>query len=235
MKLRKEKKRRRKRMKIKFFGHSCFLIEEKLRILIDPFISENPKATAEVKDIKADIILVSHDHGDHLGDTVAIAKSSDAVVVCVFELAQELGRKGVSVIGGNIGGTIEHKGVKISFVRADHSCSKGTPVGFVIHLSSNVYFAGDTGVTQDMITTRELYHPDIAILPIDGVFNMGPEEAVYAINLLQPKIVIPMHYGTFPLLRGTPAQLKELMLKEKIKAEMIEFKIDEEKEISLQP
>jgi len=228
----KRKKKRKKIMKIKYFGHSCFLIDnENVKVLTDPFISKNPKANADLSKINPDIIIVSHDHGDHLGDAIEIARASRADVVCVFELAQELAKQGVSAIGGNIGGTIECKQTRITFVKADHSCSKGTPVGFIIYFKDCIYFAGDTGVFYDMKVIKDLYKPDIVMLPIDGVFNMGPEEAVYAIKLLEPKIVIPMHYGTFPLLKGTPEQLRELMKKENQNARIIEFKINEEKEI----
>jgi L-ascorbate metabolism protein UlaG (beta-lactamase superfamily) len=200
-------------MKIKYFGHSCFTIENNnLKILLDPFITQNPLIKMDVMSIEADVILVTHDHEDHLGDAIEISKKTGAPVITIFDIAQELNKFGVSTIGGNLGGTIEYKGVNFTFVKAEHSSTNGVPVGFIITFEDNtVYFAGDTNVFSDMQIIKELYNPNIVMLPIDGRFNMGPKEAAYAVKLLLPKIIIPMHYGTWDILTGTPDVLvKEL-------------------------
>ena len=219
-------------MKIKFLGHSCFLVQDQgIQILIDPFITNNPKSNISALALKPDIILLTHDHADHLGDTIDISKNSGALVITLFDLAEELSKYQINVLGGNLGGTIEHKGISFTFVNALHSSKIGTPVGFVIKLKNKtLYFAGDTNVFMDMKIIKDLYAPEIVFLPIDGYFNMGPREAIYALKLLTPEIIIPMHYGTFPLLKGTPKQLEELLNKEDLKVKMLEFKINEEKD-----
>jgi L-ascorbate metabolism protein UlaG (beta-lactamase superfamily) len=202
------------------------------KILTDPFISNNPKATLEPIELKPDIILLTHDHDDHFGDTIDITKNSGAQVITIFDLAQELKKYQIDTIGGNIGGTVNVLGIDFTFTKADHSSNKGVPVGFIIRSNTeSLYFAGDTNVFFDMKIIKDLYSPDIAMLPIDGYFNMGPKEAVYALTLLDVKKVIPMHYGTFPLLKGTPEQLKKEMDSKKLKIEMIEFNINQEKEV----
>ncbi len=219
-------------MFIKYLGHSCFAInDEKVNLLLDPFISGNALSLVSPFDLAPDLILVSHDHGDHLGDTVAIAKKSNCDVLCVADLGNELAMQGLSVIAGNLGGTIDYKHIKITYVKAEHTSKFGTPVGFVIKLSNHViYFAGDTNIFSDMQLIKELYNPDIVLLPIDGHYNMGPYEASHAVRLLDPKIVIPMHYGTFPLLGGTPEQFVQELKKQNLDTKVIIFKINEEKE-----
>ncbi|MCD6575553.1 MAG: metal-dependent hydrolase [Nanoarchaeota archaeon] len=222
-------------MKITYLGHASFLIESGKKILIDPFLSGNPKATAKPSEIEADIILVTHGHGDHLGDTVEIVKNTGAKVVAIHEIQQFLLKQGVNAIGMNIGGSIEIDGIKITMVPAIHSSSfddkyMGHPAGFVIRFSDGiVYHAGDTGIFWDMKLIHELYSPDIAILPIGDVYTMGPKEAAKAVELIKPKIVIPMHYGTFPVLTGTPEKFKKLVSD----AEVLVFEIGETKEVKL--
>jgi len=220
-------------MFIKYLGHSCFAINDNgVNLLLDPFISGNSLSLITPFDLSPELILVSHDHGDHLGDTIAIAKKSNCAVLCVFDLAGELSKQGASVIAGNLGGTIDYKHIKITYVKAEHTSKLGTPVGFVIRFSNHVlYFAGDTNIFSDMNLIKELYNPDIVILPIDGYYNMGPFEASHATRLLDPKIVIPMHYGTFPLLKGTPEQFIHELKKQNLETRVIVFKINEEKEI----
>ena len=220
-------------MFIKYLGHSCFAFnDEKVNLLTDPFISGNALSLVKLFDLCPDLILVSHDHGDHLGDTVAIAKQSNCDVLCVADLGNDLSKLGLSVIAGNLGGTINYKHLKITYVKAEHTSKVGVPVGYVIKFSDHViYFAGDTNIFSDMSLIKELYHPDIVILPIDGHYNMGPYEASHAIRLLEPKIVIPMHYGTFPLLRGTPDELIQEIKKQNLDTKVIVFNINEEREI----
>ncbi len=215
-------------MKIKYFGHSCFYIEDKIKILIDPFIPDTQKLICPI-DVVSDIILVSHDHRDHLGDTIDIAKTNGSKVVAIAELAAEISKFGISVISGNVGGTVEYQGVKITFVKADHSCNKGVAVGFVIHLNDNViYFAGDTSVFLDMKIIKDLYNPNIALLPIGGVYTMDPKQAIYALKLLEPKIVVPMHYNTFENLTGKPKDLEVLIKKENLQITQITLNLGQE-------
>jgi L-ascorbate metabolism protein UlaG (beta-lactamase superfamily) len=208
-------------MKIKYFGHSCFYIEDGVKILIDPFIPESQKMVCPI-DVVPDLILVSHDHQDHIGESIDIAKTNGSKVVAIAELALEISKYKISVISGNIGGTVEYPGVKITFVKADHSCNLGVAVGFIININEKIiYFAGDTGVFLDMKIIRELYHPEIVILPIGGVYTMDPIQAIYALKLLEPKIVIPMHYSTFENLTGKPEDLERLINKEDLKTRQI--------------
>jgi len=191
-------------MRIRWLGHSAFEIEmEGNIILVDPWLDGNPKAPIKASSIKnADIICVTHDHSDHLGDAVEICKSTGAAFVGIYELGVYMKESGVKeVIGMNVGGTTEVKGVKISLVPAIHSCRRGSPVGFIIRGEGKaVYHAGDTCLFGDMKLIKELHHPDIALLPIGGYYTMGPEEAVEAVKLIEPDTVIPMHYQTFPVL-----------------------------------
>ncbi|MEI8363853.1 MAG: metal-dependent hydrolase [archaeon] len=220
-------------MKIRYFGHACFAFNDKeVNVLIDPFISGNPLLSPGSFDIIPDLILVSHDHPDHIGDTISLARRTNCSVLCVYDLGAELARSGLSVIGGNIGGTMDYKHIKITYVKAEHTSKTGVPVGYVIKFSDHViYFAGDTAIMADMKLIKELYHPDIVILPIDGYYNMGPYEASHAVRLLEPKIVIPMHYGTFPLLKGTPDELIQEIKKQNLDVKVIVFNINEQKEI----
>ncbi len=200
-------------MRIKWLGHSAFLIEGSKKIIIDPFITGNPKAPVKAEDIKADIVLVTHDHGDHLGDAYDITKKNNAVLVSIFEITQDAASKGVEKTeGGNIGGTIEIDGVKIHFTAAAHSSEGlGDPVGFIIEMDGKtIYHAGDTGLFSDMALYGEFFNIDVALLPIGDRFTMGPKSAAKAAKMLKAKKVIPMHWGTFPLLPGDPAEFAKL-------------------------
>ena len=206
-------------VKITYYGHATFLIEDKKRILIDPFFTGNPLSPISVSDVKnIDVILPTHGHGDHLGDTIKIAKDTSAKVFAIHEIEQFLSKQGIDAQGMNIGGSIDFDGIKITMVNALHSSSMNQPpfylghsAGFIIKLPSvTIYHAGDTGLFLDMKLIAELYKPDIVMLPIGYVYTMGPIEAAKSIEFLKPKIAIPMHYGTFPVLTGTPEKFKEL-------------------------
>lgn len=189
---------------IRWFGHSGFeIIADKKVILVDPFLTENPKAAVKASDItRADIVCVTHDHSDHLGDAIDICKRTGATFVGVFELGTYAQAQGVTdVVAMNIGATLEVKGIKITMVQAFHSAERGSPVGFVVDVGkARIYHAGDTGLFNDMRMIGQLYKPDIACLPIGGYYTMGAREAAEAVRLLIPKIVFPMHYLTFPVL-----------------------------------
>lgn len=215
-----------KGVQITFLGHAAFkLVSPKgVIILVDPFLKNNPKTPDELKELeKADLILVTHGHADHLGDTVAIAQKTNAQVVAIAELAGYITKKGVNTaVRMNKGGSFITKGIRVTMVNAQHSSSvadgdqiiyAGEPVGFIIRFENGftVYHAGDTAVFSDMKIISELYKPDMALLPIGSHFTMDPNEAAYACKLLSPKYVVPMHYGTWPVLTGTVEEFKKLM------------------------
>ncbi len=206
-------------------------------IVIDPFITKNPKTPEEHKDLaklgKVDLIMVTHGHGDHIGDTAALAKMTGAKVAMNADMGHTFGTLGIvdykQLIRFNKSGPIQPvEGITVTMVHAEHSSdvvyteSDGTkrvypggePCGYIIELENGftIYHAGDTGVFSDMALIKTLYDPDVSLLPIGGHFTMDPGHAAFAIrNLLQSKQVIPIHYGTFPPLKGTPAQLKEAL------------------------
>jgi len=200
---------------IKWLGHAAFeVILNNKTILIDPWLNGNPKAVTKASDIKkADIVCVTHDHIDHLGDAFDICKRVKATLVATYELSvygQENGVK--DVIGINVGGSVEVQGIKISMVQAFHTSTRGSPIGFILKVKEKtVYHAGDTGIFGDMKLIGEIYHPDIALLPIGGYYTMGAQEAAEAVKLIQPKVVIPMHYGTFPVLASSAEEFTKLV------------------------
>lgn len=210
-------------IELTWLGHSAFRIRtpKGREILIDPFLSGNPscpKAWHRPKQV--DLILVTHAHGDHLGDTVALAKAHPkATVVGIYDLTSRLESDGVkNCVGMNKGGSVTLDDVRITMVHALHSSSLpdggygGEPAGYVIRFDNDyrIYHAGDTAVFGDLRLIGELYRPDLALLPIGDHFTMGPEEAAKACELLGCRRVLGMHYGTFPVLTGTPAKLREL-------------------------
>jgi L-ascorbate metabolism protein UlaG (beta-lactamase superfamily) len=214
------------RFAITWLGHSTFLLRTPggRQVLLDPWLGGNPACPAAFKKPpKADLILVSHGHGDHMDDVIACARESGAPVVAIYEICEWLGRKGLQNLAPmNKGGTIEIAGVRVSMTDARHSSGyvddsrmvyMGEAAGFVITLEDgrNVYFAGDTALFGDMKLIAELYQPAIAFLPIGDRFTMGPAAAAKACALLGVRQVVPMHWGTFPLLTGTPAELKSLV------------------------
>ncbi len=203
-------------MKITWLGHACFLLEGGKRVIVDPFLSGNPMAKAKPDEIDVDLILVTHGHGDHLGDAVEISKRCNAPIVAIYELAVYLSKKGCETIGMNIGGTLDYEGVRVSMVNAVHSAdvvgneilSGGKAVGYIVEDGISVYHAGDTDVFMDMALIGEIYKPKVALLPIGGFYTMSPKTALKAIELLKPEIVIPMHYNTFPPIKQNPEEFK---------------------------
>jgi L-ascorbate metabolism protein UlaG (beta-lactamase superfamily) len=213
-------------IKITWLGHATFRVETpggKI-ILIDPWVMGNPMCPEKEKSVKkVDVLLCTHGHFDHIGDAVEIAKRHNPKVVGIPELCGWLGKKGVTQTAEmNKGGTQTVDDIKITMVHADHSCGikdgdelvyGGEACGYVVEFANGVkiYHAGDTNVFGDMTIIRELYAPEIAMIPIGDHYTMGPREAAYACNLLKPKTVIPMHFGTFPPLVGRPSDLKKLV------------------------
>jgi L-ascorbate metabolism protein UlaG (beta-lactamase superfamily) len=206
-------------MKVTFLGHAGFLIEASKKIVIDPFLSGNPLAKAKPGDIKADLVLVSHGHGDHLGDAVAIARQSGAMVAAVFELAMYCIRNGAKAHPLHIGGSYTFNGVKVKLTQAWHGSGGGSgespleylgnPCGFIINMDGKtIYHSGDTALFGDMELIGRLNSIDLALLPIGDNFTMGPEDALEAVKMLKPKLVIPMHYNTFPVIEQDPVKFK---------------------------
>ena len=199
-------------VKIRWFGHSGFSLQDPSgkTVLIDPWFQGNPTAPSGPEDVrKAEFLLLTHDHFDHAADAAALARQTGALVVGIFELIGDLKAKGVPEsqllhggIGMNVGGTVVLDGFSITMTEARHSCTLGAPVGYVIQTPSGltVYHAGDTGIFAGMALLGELYPIDVALLPIGSVFTMDYRQAAKACALLKPKAVIPMHYGTFPIL-----------------------------------
>ncbi len=198
-------------MELKWLGHSAFLLKGTKKILIDPFLKDNPIAKYDPDDIEnIDYIAVTHDHQDHYVDVETIAKKSNSKVITIFELSLELQSKGIDAIGMNIGGTVSLEGASFSMVQAVHSAGKGVPTGFVINMDGiSIYHTGDTGIFSSMSLIGELYKPKVMLLPIDGLFNMNPYAAAKAVELVKPEIAIPMHYNTWDPIKKDPEEFKK--------------------------
>jgi L-ascorbate metabolism protein UlaG (beta-lactamase superfamily) len=210
-----------------WYGHSCYEVVTPggAVILIDPWFG-NPRSPRTADSVvRCDLLLVTHGHYDHMGEAVALASRLRPVWPCMHEMSLWLARRlpggADASIGMNKGGTVEAAGVRVTMTHADHSAGDwnpagettlylGDPAGFVVEVENGFrfYHAGDTALFGDMRLVGELYRPDLAILPIGGHFTMGPREAALAVELLGVKHVIPVHYGTFPILAGTPDQLR---------------------------
>jgi L-ascorbate metabolism protein UlaG (beta-lactamase superfamily) len=212
-------------LSITWFGHATFVLGSPAgrRIVFDPWLTGNPKTPAGAKIDKADVICVSHGHSDHTGDVVAVARATRAPVVAVFELANYFQAKGLKeVIGMGVGGTVDVTGLKISMTPALHTSSieedgnvqyVGLATGFVVRMEDGraIYFAGDTALFGDMRLIRDMHAPEIAFLPIGDHYTMNPAAAAKACEMLGVRQVVPMHYGTFPVLTGSPDELKRLV------------------------
>ncbi len=194
-------------MRLTWFGHSNFLLEaDGKRVLVDPFFEGNPSAPVKWQDIGAvDAVLVTHDHGDHLGQAVEIRAAHDAQLVCIFDLATRLRDDGVPadrLLGMNMGGTVDAAGVRVKMVQAFHSAQTGAPAGYIMTFPGGfcAYHAGDTALFSDMKLFRRFFDIDLALLPMGGWFTMDATEAAVACSFLGCRNVAPMHWGTFPIL-----------------------------------
>jgi L-ascorbate metabolism protein UlaG (beta-lactamase superfamily) len=212
---------------ITWYGHACVEVRTPggKTILFDPWFG-NPKSPKSAADVRTcDLLLVTHGHSDHFGDALALASRLRPTWPVIHEMSLWLARRlpggGDAVVGMNKGGTFAFGEIAVTMVGADHSAGDwnagaettlylGEPAGFVVRLEdgTTVYHAGDTNVFSDMALIRELYRPSLALLPIGGHFTMGPREAALAAELLGVEAVAPIHWGTFPILAGTPAELR---------------------------
>lgn len=194
-------------MKITFLGHSGFMIDSEIRLVIDPFLTNNPKAGLEVSALdRVDVLLVTHSHPDHLGDAYAIVKKTGATLVSTHDVAVS---GEVTGEGMNFGGTMNIKGIPITMVKAEHAVGLSDSAGFVWSQSGKVFYhMGDTSLFSDMKLIADIYKPEILFVPIGDRYTMNPNEAAIATSWIKPRIVIPMHYGTFPFLVQDPVGFK---------------------------
>jgi L-ascorbate metabolism protein UlaG (beta-lactamase superfamily) len=212
--------------RITWLGHATVLIQTAAgtNILIDPFIQQNPKyPKGFVLPSKIQYILLTHGHGDHISDAVPVAQKHGSTVVAIYELAAYIGARGAAnTIGMNLGGTVQLNEVAATMVEAKHSAAAqdeqgthytGVAAGFVLTIEGGpvLYHSGDTAVFGDMKLIHDLYEPTVVMLPIGGHYTMGPKEAALAVRLLAPQVVLPLHFGTFPPLIGTPRDLVALV------------------------
>ncbi len=199
-------------LKISWFSHACFLIEaDQTKILIDPFVTDNPLAPVKADEVDADFILVSHGHGDHVGDTISIAKRTGATVVSNYEIQTWVFIQGIEIAHPlHIGGGFDFDWGRVKLTIAHHGSALpdgsygGNPCGFLLTIQGkNIYHACDTGLFYDMKLIGE-EGVDLAILPIGDNFTMGPDDALRAVKLIEPKQVVPIHYDTFDVIKQDP-------------------------------
>ncbi len=208
-------------MKVSFHGHSIVKIETNGKIILfDPFIRGNSLTDLKVEDVKPDVIILTHGHNDHLGDTVELAKRHDALVVGIAEIATYIGWQGIRTHGMNIGGSFEFDFGKITLTPAFHSTGYATVDEQIIYLGlpagvlfsaegKTVYHVGDTALYSDMKLIGDKHKIDVAFIPIGDNFTMSPEDAAIAAQWLKPKIVVPIHYNTFPVIQQDPYKFIE--------------------------
>jgi len=219
-------------MKLKYFSHSAFQLTTFVgkKILIDPFLSGNPTSPVKANDVEADYIILTHAHGDHLGDGFEIAKRCNSTFICVNELAEYCKSKGFNAHNMHIGGGHNFEFGRVKFTIAHHGSMTpenqyaGEPAGVIISADNkNVYHTGDTGLFYDMKLIGEMTPVDYMLLPIGDNFTMGIRDAVKAVELTNPKIAIPIHYNTFPVINSDPIEFKNLVEASGTKCRVMDF------------
>ncbi len=204
-------------MKLRYFSHSAFLITTNRdeKILIDPFLDQNPNSPVKSTEVDADYIILTHGHGDHLGDAFNIAKKCDSLFICLNELANYCSAKGFKAHNMHIGGSHKFDFGKVKLTIAHHGSMTpdnyyaGEPSGVVLTIDGkSIYHTGDTGLFYDMKLIGEMTKIDYMLLPIGDNFTMGIDDAVKAVELTNPEVAIPMHYNTFPIIQADPYEFK---------------------------
>lgn len=224
---------------VRWLGHSAFELGiDGYTVLIDPWL-ENPLSPVKVSDYdgKVDLIIVTHDHLDHIGNSVELLRRNPkAVFAAVYEVANEVaGQVGGQerIVGGNIGGPLRLPGInlEVMFFPATHSCSKGTPTSVLVRgKEGSVFHAGDTGLTAEFALVGELYRVDVALLPIGSHFTMDAYQAAKAAEMLKARVVIPMHYNTFPVIKADPEDLRRYVRERGLDTEVVILKPGEKYE-----
>jgi L-ascorbate metabolism protein UlaG (beta-lactamase superfamily) len=212
-----------------YLGHAAFLVEgTKARIVIDPFLTDNPLATAKPEEIEVDYVLLTHGHGDHIGDALAIAKANKATIVAPFELAGYCANLGAETHPMHIGGAYNFDFGRVKLTIAHHGSAApdgtytGNPCGFLVTMDSKIFYhAGDTGLFLDMKLIGEMNKIDVAVLPIGDNFTMGIEDAVKAAEFLKAGLYVPMHFKTFDVIDVEPADFVDKVKSKGLKAQIL--------------
>lgn len=199
-------------LKLRYLSHSAFILNDgNHEVIIDPFISGNPTAPIKWEEVKAKFIILTHAHGDHFGDTFNIARNNNSIVIAVNELANYVSKNGFQAHNMHIGGSYNFPFGKVKFTIAHHGSSikdneyMGEPAGVIITMGGKtIYHAGDTGLFMDMKLIGEMNQIDAMLLPIGDNFTMGIDDAVKAVEFVKPKLAIPIHYNTFPVIKADP-------------------------------
>ena len=219
-------------MKLRYFSHSAFQLttDAGKKILIDPFLSGNPTSPVKANDVQADYIILTHAHGDHIGDSFEIAKRCSSTFICVNELANYCISKGFKAHNMHIGGSHNFDFGRVKFTIAHHGSLTpdnhyaGEPAGVIVWADGkSVYHTGDTGLFYDMKLIGEMNPVDYMLLPIGDNFTMGITDSVKAVEMVLPKLAIPMHYNTFPVIETDPEQFKKLVEQKGLKAKVLKF------------
>ncbi|MCZ7611404.1 MAG: metal-dependent hydrolase [Ignavibacterium sp.] len=219
-------------MKLKYFGHSAFQIttDSGIRILIDPFLDDNPVSKTKSSEVDAEFIVLTHGHGDHVGDGLKISKRCNSLFVCVNELAEWVKSKGLKAHNMHIGGSHNFEFGKVKFTIAHHGSLTpdnqyaGEASGVLLTINGKtIYHTGDTGLFYDMKLIGEMNPVDYMLLPIGDNFTMGINDAVKAVELTNPKTAIPMHYNTFPVIASDPQKFKQLVEAKSKKCIVMQF------------
>ncbi len=201
-------------LRLTYYGHSAFVLDDgTTQLIIDPFLEDNPSATVKAADVKVDYIVVTHAHGDHLGDAIPISKRCGATIIAVNEIAEYVNRKGAKAHNMHIGGSVKLPFGKVKLTIAHHGSVTpdgvygGSPAGALVTIGGKtVYHTGDTGLFYDMKLIGEMNPVDVMLCPIGDNYTMGIDDAVKAVEFVRPKLVIPMHYNTWQVITADPAE-----------------------------